>query len=290
MIESESTAASSNPGTQAIELAHALAFRSGLGSSLFASQHSAVSVEDIKAYASSAFSKGNVAVLGTGIDQAVLSKLVEKAFASASAGPAPSSSASTYHGGETRVASHGGPQTVFIGYGVSGPSDPAIAALSAYLSPEPSLKWSKGLSPLAGIPVGTSVQSVYLPYSDATLVGLLVQGTSAAGVKEAGKLAVEAFKAAGSAKAEDVKKAVAKAKFAAASAVDGREGIVNVFGPKVSCHMQFSYRLAKNQHPRFSLDQMHPSNPPYPHWIRLTAPLSARHVHYTQGYVEVLLT
>lgn len=235
VIESESTAASANPGTKAIELAHALAFRSGLGSPLFASQHSFVTTEDIKAFASSAFNKGNIAVLGTGIDQAVLSKLVEKAFASASAGPAPTSSASTYFGGETRVESHGGPQTVFIGYGVAGPSDPAIAALSAYLSPEPSLKWSKGLSPLAGIPEGTSIQSVYLPYSDATLFGLLVQGTTAAGVKEAGKLAVQALKAAGSAKAEDVKKAVAKAKFAAASAVDGREGIVNVFGPKVGC-------------------------------------------------------
>jgi len=233
VIESESTAAASNPGTHAIELAHALAFRSGLGSSLFASQHSAVTVEDIKAYASSAFSKGNVAVLGTGIDQAVLTKLVEKAFASASAGSAPSSSASTYHGGETRVASHGGPQTVFIGYGVSGPSDPAIAALSAHLSPEPSLKWSKGLSPLAGAPADTSIQSVYLPYSDATLFGLLVQGTTAASVREASKLAAEALKAAGTAKPEEVKKAVAKAKFAAASAVDGREGIVNVFGPKV---------------------------------------------------------
>lgn len=239
VIESEATAASANPGTQAIELAHALAFRSGLGTPLFASQHSAVTVEDIKAYASAAFSKGNVAVLGTGIDQAVLSKLVEKAFASASASSAPSSSASTYFGGETRVEAHGGMQTVFIGYGVAGPSDPAIAALSAYLSPEPSLKWSKGLSPLADIPVGTSIQSVYLPYSDATLFGLLVQGTTAEGVKEAGRLAVQALKAAGSAKAEDVKKAVAKAKFAAASALDGRDGVVNVLGPKVSIHLQF---------------------------------------------------
>jgi hypothetical protein len=123
---------------------------------------------------------------------------------------------------------------VFIGYGVAGPSDPAIAALSAYLSPEPSLKWSKGLSPLAELPQGTSVQAVYLPYSDATLFGLLVQGTTTAGVKEAGSAAVKALKEAGGVSAEDLKKAVAKAKFAAASAIDGRDGIVNVLGPKVS--------------------------------------------------------
>lgn len=234
VIESESTAASTDPGTRAVELAHALAFRSGLGSSLFANPHSPVTTEDIKSFAASAFSKGNIAVLGTGIDQGTLSKLVEKALGAATSGSAPSSSASAYFGGETRLESHGGPQTVFIGYGSAGPSDPALAALAAHLSPEPSLKWSKGLSPFAELPVGTSVQAVYLPYSDATLFGLLVQGTTTEGVKEAGKIAVQALKAAGGAKAEDLKKAIAKAKFAAASSIDGRDGIVNVLGPKVS--------------------------------------------------------
>jgi len=233
VLESESNAAISDPATHALELAHALAFRSGLGSSLFASPHSAVTVEDIKSFAASAFSKGNIAVLGTGIDQSTLSKLVEKALGSASSASAPSSSSSAYFGGETRLESHGGPQTVFIGYGVAGPSDPAIAALSAYLSPEPSLKWSKGLSPLAELPQGTSIRAIYLPYSDATLFGLLVQGTTTASVKEAGSAAVKALKEAGGVSAEDLKKAVAKAKFAAASAIDGRDGIVNVLGPKV---------------------------------------------------------
>lgn len=233
IIESESNTASSNPATYAIELAHALAFRSGLGSSLFASPHQEVTLDDIKSFAASAFSKANVAVLGTGIDQATLSKLVDKTFSSAPSAPTPSSSPSTYFGGETRLESHGGPQTVFIGYGVAGPSDPAIATLSAYLSPTPSLKWSKGLSPLSEVPPGTSVQSIYLPYSDATLFGLLVQGTTTAGVKEAGKLAVKALKEAGSIKAADLKKASAKAKFAAASSVDSRDGIINILGPKV---------------------------------------------------------
>lgn len=234
VLESESNAAVSDPATHAIELAHAIAFRSGLGSSLFASPHSAVTAEDIKTFAASAFSRDNIAVLGTGIDQSTLSRLVEKALSSASSAPAPSSSPSSYFGGETRVESHGGLQTVFIGHGVAGPSDPAIAALSAYLSPEPSLKWSKGLSPLAELPQGTSVQAVYLPYSDATLFGLLVQSTTTTGVKQAGIAAVKALKEANAVSAGDLKKAVAKAKFAAASAIDGRDGIVNVLGPQVS--------------------------------------------------------
>jgi len=233
VIESESNAASSNPAIYALELAHTLAFRSGLGSSLFANPHHAVSIEDIKSFAASTFSKGNIAVLGTGIDQAVLTKLVDKTLGSAQSAPETPSSPSTYFGGETRVeSSHGGPQTVFVGYNVAGPSNPSIAVLSAYLSPA-SLKWSNGLSPLSELPLGTSVQSVYLPYSDAALFGLLVQGTTTKGVKDAGKLVAKALKEAAAVKSGDLKKALAKAKFAAASSVDNRDGIINVLGPKV---------------------------------------------------------
>jgi len=172
-------------------------------------------------------------VLGTGIDQATLSKLVDKALSYAPSAAAPSSSASTYFGGETRLDSDSGPQTIFIGYGVAGPSDPALAALAAYLNPAPALKWSKGLSPLSEMPLGTSIQSVYLQYLDAALFGLLVQGTTTAGVKEAGKLVAKTLKEAGGVKGEDLKKALAKAKFAAASSIDSRDGIINVLGPKV---------------------------------------------------------
>lgn len=235
IVESEVAAASADPAIQAIEAAHALAFRSGLGASIFASPHSAVTVEDIKAFAASAFSQNNVAVLGTGIDTATLSRLVEKSFTTS--GPAPTSSPSRYFGGETRVESHGGPQTVFIGYGVAGPSDPALATLAAHIDPEPSLKWSKGHSPFAELPTDTTVRSVFLPYSDATLIGLLVQSSSTEGIKQAAKIAVKSLKESGSAKAEDLKKAVAKAKFAAASATDSRDNLINFLGSKVCTNM-----------------------------------------------------
>jgi ubiquinol-cytochrome c reductase core subunit 2 len=238
-MQSESLAAAADPATHAIELAHALAFRSGLGSSLFASPHNSVTTEEIKSFASSVFGKGNIAVLGTGIDQSTLSKLVEKAFGpSPSSPPTPTSSSSSYFGGETRVEAHGGPQTIFIGFGKTGTPLPELAALSAHLSPQSSVKWSQGLSPIsAGTPLGTSVHTIFLPYSDATLFGLLVQGTTTAGVKEAGKVAVKALKdsaSLGGIKADDLKKAIAKAKFAAASALDSRDGVVSVLGAKAS--------------------------------------------------------
>ncbi|KAF8651070.1 hypothetical protein AX16_004933 [Volvariella volvacea WC 439] len=234
VVEGDALAAAADPATTAIETAHAIAFRSGLGSSLFAPSHSSVTEADVKSYASSAFTKGNIAVVGTGIDQATLTKLVEQAFGATPDASSLTSPASAYFGGETRVHGHGGPQTVFIGFGTTAPSA-ELAALAAHLSTQASVKWSKGISPIAeAIPEGTSVQSVYLPYSDAALFGLLVQGSTTASVKEAGKVAVQALKTAATGiKDEELKKAIAKAKFSAASAVDSRDGLVSSLGSKI---------------------------------------------------------
>ena len=238
MVESDVATANADPAIRAIEAAHALAFHSGLGSSLFAPSHNSLTTEDVKSFAKTAFTKGNIAVLGTGIDQALLTQLVEKSLSGAAAASAgTTSSATSYFGGETRIEAHEGPQTVFIGFGSTGAPSAELGALAAHLSPQPSIKWSKGLSDIAtALPEGTSVQSVYLPYTDATLVGLLVQGTNGANVKEAGKIAVQALKAAsmpGTITPDELKKAVAKAKFGAANVVESRDGLVSAVGSKV---------------------------------------------------------
>ena len=240
-VEAESTVAHADPVTHALELAHAVAFRSGLGRSLFAAPHAHITVGDVQSYAASAFRKGNVAVLGTGISQNTLAQLVERHLAPAPETQASTHSTTTYYGGETRVSfsenSDHASHTIFIGYGVSGQSNAELAVLAAYLSPSPSIKWSAGTSPLStALPAGTSVQTVLLPYSDANLFGLLVQGKTPEGVTEAGKAAVKAFKDAASSngiKAEDLKRALAKAKFLAANATEGRLGLVSTFGPWV---------------------------------------------------------
>ncbi|EPQ55999.1 LuxS/MPP-like metallohydrolase [Gloeophyllum trabeum ATCC 11539] len=236
VTESESTLAQQDPATRALELAHTLAFRSGLGYSLFAPPHSHLTSEDVRSFASTAFSKDGIAFLGTGIDQSALSSLVQKHLGGAQlSGSGFKASPSAYHGGETRVELATGKQTVFIGYGTTTPSA-ELAALSAHLSAEPSVKWAQSTSPAAaGLPSGTTVQSVYLPYSDAALFGILVQGPTAEAVKQAGQTAVKALKeATGSGlKAEELKKAVAKAKFQAASATDRRDSIFSVLGSKV---------------------------------------------------------
>ncbi|KAF5366777.1 hypothetical protein D9758_006470 [Tetrapyrgos nigripes] len=234
VMQSEVELSNSDPAIHALELAHVLAFRSGLGSSLYATPHTHLTADDIKAFAQSAFTQGNIAVLGTGIDQEVLTKLVQQSLNKISTSSGLTSSPSSYFGGETRIQSHGGSQTVFIGFGSAGAPAAELAVLNGHLSPAPSVKWSKGLSPIAAsVPEGTSVQTVYLPYSDASLFGVLIQGSTGASVKEAGKAAVAALKSASSLKGDDLKKAVAKAKFAAAAAAESREGLVFSLGSKV---------------------------------------------------------
>ncbi|KAG8690457.1 ubiquinol-cytochrome c reductase core subunit 1 [Ceratobasidium sp. 395] len=228
----ESTAALEDPATRALELAHALAFRSsGLGSSLFAVHPSLKSLDAVKALASSAFTKGNVAVIGTGVDSAKLSQLVEKHLASLPSGAgAPSSGGSSqYFGGETRADVHGAGQAVFVGFGAPGAA-PELAALHAHLDTTPALKWTAGSSPLAG----TGAVPVYVPYSDAALFGVLVRAGTAAEASEGAKAAVAALKKVASGfGADEAKRAVAKAKFVAAALLEGREGLVAAVAPQV---------------------------------------------------------
>ncbi|KAJ7180552.1 Metalloenzyme, LuxS/M16 peptidase-like protein [Mycena filopes] len=231
-IEGEVNALQADPATHALELAHALAFRNGLGASLFAAPHTPLTASDVAEFAAKAFSKGNFAVLGTGISQSALSSLVQASLAAKSSSPAPTTSASSYFGGETRAETHGTPQTIFIGFGAAGAPAPELAALAAYLDPNPSVKWARSASPMLQAEK-TSVQAVYLPYSDAALVGLLIQGPTTAGVREAGKAAVVALKGTSGIKPEALKSAIAKAKFRLASSADGRAGVVEVLGSKV---------------------------------------------------------
>ncbi|KIJ58370.1 hypothetical protein HYDPIDRAFT_102804 [Hydnomerulius pinastri MD-312] len=226
VVADESTAASQSPSTLALEAAHALAFRTGLGAPLFAGPHTSVSLESVKAFAKEAFTSGNIAVVGTGIDSARLAELVDKALAEASLPTsAPSTSTpSKYFGGSTRIDSHSGPQTVFIGFGTTTPSA-VLSVISAHVAPAPSLKYP------AAPRAPASVTAVHLPYSDAVLSGVLVQGPDAQSVKEAAKGVVEKLKKPLS--AEELKVAVARAKFGAAAAVEGREGLVEAIGGNV---------------------------------------------------------
>ncbi|KAH9915970.1 Metalloenzyme, LuxS/M16 peptidase-like protein [Epithele typhae] len=198
-----------DPATRALELAHALAFRAGLGNSLFGPAHTHVSAEDVQAFAASAFTAGNVAVVGSGIDPGLL----EHSSLSPS-GSSPQPPLLPPRPRRLEVLWRGVPphsrrtQTVFIGFGAQGASAPELAVLAAHLDPSPAVKWTKGTSPLAA--------------AGATGADVKPRRGRRRGAQGRGSLG-----------AEELQKAVAKAKFAAASSFDHRDGLVAAVAPKL---------------------------------------------------------
>jgi ubiquinol-cytochrome c reductase core subunit 2 len=246
-VHSESTAATQSSPTHVLELAHALAFRNGLGHSLYADSHATgnITAEDIRdLHARAVSNPSGVAILGTGISTESLTKLFETAVSAHKASatkPTPSAAsapATAYHGGAARIASAAhGAQTIFVGFGsTASASVPALHALAAHLNPAPALKWAGSAAPVAsGIPAGVRAHSVLLPYSDATLVGVVLEGTDGAALREGAKAVVSGFKdaAAGKAGKEELARAVARARFQLAAGVEARDGYVGALGPKV---------------------------------------------------------
>ena len=219
-VNSESTAASQSASIHALELAHALAFRNGLGYSLYADSHAAgnVTAEDVRDLHTHAVSNpNNVAVLGTGISTESLAKLFETAFSSHKASTATPASATSYHGSTTCVVSTHGSQAVFIGFGSITPTSvPALHALATHLNPARALKWAGSAAPVASaISAGINAHSVGLLYSDVTLIGVVLEGKDSAALKEGAKAVVGTFKdaAAGKVGKEELMHKVARAQF-----------------------------------------------------------------------------
>lgn len=240
LVEAQSHAASTDATAVALDVAHNLAFRKGLGNTLFAT--APVALDAVKAFASEAFTKDNVAIIGSGVSDVVLAELVKKKLSSLPAGSKVGSTTTKYFGGASRVSLHGETSTLFIGFGTTQPS-PALSVLAAYLDPTPALKWTERTGPLASVAPSVNVEIVNDSYSDGALFGVLISGADISAVTEAGKLTVKALKDAVEGtvlKTDAFTKAVAKAKFAAASALEsGRELSSTILAYKVSvCHLQ----------------------------------------------------
>ncbi|WVR06906.1 hypothetical protein IAU60_003942 [Kwoniella sp. DSM 27419] len=242
VVQSEAVSAQTAPSTLAFDLAHNLAFRKGLGNSLYASPHYPVTIEDVKTFAQSAFSKSNVAVIGSGISTEALAQAVSSAFGAGSSAPGSglNSAKTTYYGGEVRVPLdvHAPPSaqpTMLIAYGSASPASADLKVLKHLLGGESSLKWTPGsslLSQAAEKVPGSSAKAFLLPYSDAALFGVLVTAPTSQQVTDLAKDVASILKNAGkNVKDEEVKKAVAKATFADASASETVEGLIATAGP-----------------------------------------------------------
>ena len=141
------------------------------------------------------------AILGTGISTKLLAKLFKRTFSSYKAPvthipTTPTAPATKYHGGAACVASTYSPQVIFVGFGsTTSASVPAPHALTAHLNLVSMLEWASCACLLASaIPVSVHAHSMLLPYSDATLIGIIPKRNDGTALKEGAKAVIGVFK------------------------------------------------------------------------------------------------
>jgi ubiquinol-cytochrome c reductase core subunit 2 len=218
----------------ALNSAHGLAFHRGLGVPLHPSSSLPITkyltAEDLQTYSKVAYAKPNFAVVANGASHSDLSKWVGEFFNDCPSSapptnqvPAVDTSASKYVGGEERIAHDGGNTMVLAFPGSSsftgGSYKPEIAVLAALLGGESNVKWSPGFSLLSKATAshpGIHISTGHATYSDAGLLYVTLAGNANA-IRTASKDVVKTIKrvAAGEISKDDLKKAVASAKFKA---------------------------------------------------------------------------
>ncbi|RMZ89992.1 hypothetical protein DV736_g2787, partial [Chaetothyriales sp. CBS 134916] len=216
-----------NPSEIAVNSLHSLAFHRGLGEPLSPTSPALLSkyldAAGLADFSDAAYSRANIAVVANGAADSEVAKWVREFFGDTGASVSKlNSTPSKYHGGEERIA-HGSGNSIVLGFPgtasyTSGTSyKPEIAVLAQLLGGESSIKWSSGFSLLAKVASefpGTHISTVNHGYSDAGLLSISITG-KAADISKASKAVVGVIKkvAAGEVSEDDVKKAVALAKF-----------------------------------------------------------------------------
>jgi ubiquinol-cytochrome c reductase core subunit 2 len=218
---SESVNAFANSEISAFEAAHQLAFRTGLGNSVFAKASNQVSNATVKAFAQQQFTQGNVALVGTGIEHEQLVNLAEQ-FLNLSTGSSGQLSGSQYFGGEARLEGHSNEYVLaFEGAAANSAEFTALQVLRHALGGELNIKHNvgSGLLAQAASKVNAHIKAFNIGYSDAGLFGVQISGAQT-GVAVAA--AAEQLKAAKNLSNEDFARGVAQAKFAATASFETR--------------------------------------------------------------------
>ncbi len=210
--------AAQDPYFLASEAVHASAFHTGLGNQLYADASNPVTLEQVKNFASSVYTKSNIAIVGSGIVEADLAKFLgESAFSSLPTGAVVKDNASGSFSGETRIKFSGN-NVVTLAFPVSAPSS-AYKVLAAGLGGSPSAYFSTGLSPLGIISSENNVftKSEFVDYGDSGLFTITISGTETSAVSATAKGAVKALQ---SFTSDLLSKAIAQAEFADALAAE----------------------------------------------------------------------
>ncbi|KAG9289834.1 hypothetical protein G9A89_015414 [Geosiphon pyriformis] len=229
-VKFETEAAHHIPEILALDAAHAVAFRNGLGNSLFADSTTKVkSIEDVKAFAGQVYTTPNITIIGTGIDSKKLTSLIDQYFKELSNGSSIISSPTKYFGGDSRIPIPSEKSHFVLAFpgAATGTSDfAALQVLRFILGAEKHTKWGEGVSPLAQSAnkylTGTRTNTFNAGYSDTGLFGVYIEGSSAS-VNEVAHAAAEKLKKISqNILNEDFKRAIAKAKFDTAASYETR--------------------------------------------------------------------
>lgn len=231
--------ASQDPIVSGLEALQATAYRyTGVGSTLFANPAVPVKLDDVKSFASKAFTRSNLAIVASGLSHEQVEALIAQNFADVPAGESLLPPPAQYYGGDHRAPisdAHGHPlpqDHFFLAFEAGSHSNPAaVAVLQALLGGESSVKWSHGITPLARINQqvdGANVRSFNTISQGTGLVGLHVAAPQGK-VTDAAKMAVQALQnvASGAPAAEDFNRAVANAKFSAAMRHEGARHVAH---------------------------------------------------------------
>ncbi|CAG8736861.1 26574_t:CDS:2, partial [Dentiscutata erythropus] len=238
-VNFERGAAAAIPEVTALNAAHAVAFRHGLGNSLFADGATKVSSSSaVRAFANKVYTSSNITILGTSINHNELLNLTDSLFQNISHTVPPTPISSKYFGGECRIPAPGDSHFVlaFLGAPIGTPEYAALQVLRFLIDGEKSTKWGEGVNALAQKTSkhnDIKISSFNTGYSDAGLFGLYISGT-ATSVYSASRVAVEQLKhAANKISNDDFLRALAKARFNAAASYETRTSKTEIIGNQV---------------------------------------------------------
>ncbi|KAF7721319.1 ubiquinol-cytochrome c reductase core subunit 1 [Apophysomyces ossiformis] len=215
----ESASSLANPEIAVIEAAHQVAFRNGLGNSIFVKPTAHLSNAAVKNYAQQLFTQGNITLVGSGIEHEKLEKLAEAYFNLPSGESA--FDATKYFGGESRIETAGNQGhyvLAFEGFGADSSEYAASQVLRFALGGQNQIQWLAGSSLLsqaaAKFANTTEIKAFNYGYSDAGLFGVYVSAPAAEASAAVAAAAEQLNAVSKGVSAEQFQRAVAQAKFA----------------------------------------------------------------------------
>lgn len=219
-----------SPSQMAIDSAHGVAFHRGLGNPLYPTSSTTltkyINEELLELFSKAAYTKSNFAVVANGASHTELSNWLQEFFSDWPDPPPDDlrltdTVPSKYYGGEERIAHASGNNYIIAFHGsssfVGDAYKPELSVLAALLGGESTIKWSPGFSLLSKAVSAyprVHVTTTHSTYSDAGLLSISLSG-KAKDIRAASKEVVKTLKAvsSGDVSKEDIRKAIASAKF-----------------------------------------------------------------------------